>query len=339
MQSVGLVIDRLVWPQRTLANQITDLVSVPRAVESSFFADRRVRLLEYKLEPHDPFLGAHLATLKFPANVLVAGAIRADTFVVPSGTTILQPGDKVVFMGTQTSMRELAMRFARRKRRPNVVVIGGGNVGFMVAERLQQEGARLKVVEQNLERCEKLARWLPNLLVLQGDGTDLDLLEQERLEDADVLVAVTDDDSKNLLISLLAKQLAIPKVITRVSRSRNRRLFERVGIDIPLTSRNTAIQEVLNWLHIDDISHLATIEDHAEVMEVTYPDGCVTGKIQHLGAPPSSLIGAIIRQNHTIIPTGDTQLRPGDQLFIVTTPDNVGAVHRWLKSLRTQGHT
>lgn len=333
MEGVGLVIDRLVWPQRTLAMQIADLVRVPRAVESSFLADERLQLLEYRLEPGDPFLDKPIAEIKLPPNILVAGSIRGESFIVPSGQTVLHPGDKAVFIGTRKSMQELQGRFARRKRHPNVVIIGGGNVGFMVAERLQHEGTHIKLVEENKARCVKLAKWLPRVLVLQGDGTDLDLLEQERFEDADVLVAVTDDDSKNLLIALMAKQLAIPKVITRVSKAGNRRLFERVGIDIPLTPRTAAIQEVLNWLHLDNVEHLANIEDRAEVMEVSYPSYCSSGRIRDLGAPSESLIGAILRGDHVIIPSGDVQLQAGDHLYIVTTPNNVDTVHRWLEGL------
>jgi len=333
MESVGLVIDRLLWPQRTLANQIVDIVRVPRAVDSTFFANKRVQLLEYKLGPHDPFIGKPLEEANLPQNVLVVGSIRGDSFIIPSGRTVLCPGDKVIFMGTVGSMRALEARFAPRKRHPNVVIIGGGNVGFMVAEQLQGERAHITVVEQDEARCERLAKWLPKALILKGDGTDLELLESERVEDADVLIAVTDDDSKNLLISLLAKQLGIPKVITRVGRARNRRLFERVGIDISLTPRTAAVQEVLNWLHLDDVEHLASIEDRAEVMEVTYPFACETGRIRDLGAPPRSLIGAIVRKDQVIIPSGDTTLQHGDHLFIVTTPDNVDAVHRWLERL------
>ncbi|ADI13384.1 TrkA-N domain protein [Truepera radiovictrix DSM 17093] len=335
MKTVGLVIDRLLWPQRTLAKQMVDIVRVPRAVISTAFADGRVRLLEYKLEPGDPFLHQPLAEVRLPANVLVAGAIQGDAFVIPSGRTVLAPGDKAIFMGTANSMRAFEARFARRKRHPNVVIIGGGNVGFMVAEELQGDGAHLTVIEQDEARCERLAKWLPGVLVLRGDGTDLELLESERIEDADALLALTDDDAKNLLVSLLGKQLGIPKVITRVGRSRNRRLFERVGIDIPLTPRTAAVQEVLNWLHLDNVEHLASIEDRAEVMDVVYPPSCKVGRIRDLGAPPRSLIGAVLRGDEVIIPTGETTLRHGDHLYIVTTPDNVGAVQRWLGQLQS----
>ncbi|MCA9838712.1 MAG: Trk system potassium transporter TrkA [Trueperaceae bacterium] len=335
MQSIGLVIDRVLWPQRTLANQIVDIVRVPRALDSTFFANRRIKLVEYKLEEGDPFVGKPLAEINLPKSILVAGSIRGDSFVIPSGKTVLCPDDKVVFIGTTQSIRNLEAQFAPKKRVQNVVIIGGGNVGFMVAEQLQHDRVNLTVIEQKEERCNKLAEILPRALILQGDGSDLELLEQERIEDADVLVTVTDDDGKNLLVSLLAKNLGIPKIITRVGRTRNRTLFERVGIDISLTPRAAAVQEVLNWLHLDEVDHLASIENRAEVMEVIYPYQCETGMLQNLGAPPNSLIGAILRKDKVLIPHGDTTIQHGDHLYIVTTPDNVSAVENWLSRQKT----
>lgn len=331
MSSIGLVIDRILWPQRTLANQIVDIVRVPRALDTATFAGGRIKMLEYKMEEGDPCIGIPLNDCELPSSVLVVGSIREDSFIIPSGTTVLCPDDKVVFMGTVESMRQLESRFAPRKRVMNVVIIGGGNVGFMVAEQLQEDRSKITIIEQNEERTEKLAQLLPRALVLRGDGTDLELLEQERIEDADVVVAVTDDDGKNLLASMLAKQLGIPKVITRVGRTRNRRLFERVGIEAPLTPKTAALQEVLNWLHLDEVEHLASIEDRAEVMELVYPPSCTQGKVRDLGAPPKSLIGAILRGNKVIVPRGDTAIQHGDHLFIVTTPENIHAVETWLE--------
>ncbi|MEX2534852.1 MAG: Trk system potassium transporter TrkA [Trueperaceae bacterium] len=330
VESVALAIDRVLWPQRTLANQIVDIVRVPRAVDSAVFAGGLIKLLEYRIEDGDPFVGRPLSGADLPTSVLVVGSIRGESFIVPSGNTVLCPGDKAVFMGSSDSMRHLEAKFARRKRRISVVIVGGGNVGFMVAQQLQEERAHITVIEKDEARCEKLAYWLPGVMVLKGDGSDLELLEQERIEDADVVVAVTDDDGKNLLVSLLTKQLGVPKVITRVGRAKNRRLFERVGIDVPLTPRSAAVQEVLNWLHIDDVDHLASIEDRAEVMEVVYPDDARSGRLSDLGAPTRSLIGALRRDGQVIIPHGDTVIRSGDHLFIVTTPDNIEAVENWM---------
>ena len=331
MESVGLSIDRILWPQRTLSDQIVDIIRVPRALDSSFFADGRIKMLEYKLEPGDPYTGKPLMNTTLPGGVLVVGSIRGESFIIPSGKTVLSPGDKVVFMGATSNMRAVERDFAPRRRNTNIALIGGGNVGFMVAQQLQEERANITIIEQDEARCRKLATWLPKALVLHGDGSDIELLEQERIEDADVLVAATNDDARNLLVSLMGKNMGIPKIITRISRKRNRQLFDRVGIDIALTSRAAAVQEVINWLQVDEVEHLASIEDRAEVMEVTYPRGCQTGKLSTLGAPPNSLIGAVLRKDKVIIPRGDTTLQHDDHLFIITPPDNVDAVEAWLE--------
>ncbi len=329
-ESVGLLIDRVLWPQRLLARQIADIVRVPRAIDSASFANGRITMLEYLLEDGDPYMFTPLATLDLPAGVLAVGLIRGDAFAIPVGTTQFEPGDRVVFMGTTERMKAVQRSFAPRARPQKVVVVGGGNVGFMVAEYLEPYRYDLTVFEEVEERCQKLAQWLPGVLILRGDGTDLELLEQERVEDADVMVAVTDDDGKNLLVSLLAKQLGIPKVITRVGRPRNRRAFIRVGIDSPLTPRAVAVQEVINWLRVDEVEHLATIEDFAEVTEAIYPLDAPAARVMDLGTPEQMLIGAIERGNKVFVPNGLTEVQPGDHLFLVTTPDQVDEVEEWL---------
>ncbi|HET9027309.1 MAG TPA: Trk system potassium transporter TrkA [Trueperaceae bacterium] len=335
-ESVGLLINRVLWPQRILAHQIADIVRVPRAIDSARFANGRIMLLEFLLEPHDPFLNSRLDGITLPPGVLAVGAIQGDSFHIPTGATVLEAGDRVVFMGTSEKMRDMQRRFAPQRHSQKVVIVGGGNVGFMVAQQLTSGRADLTIIEQDQERCEKLAQLLPRALVLKGDGTDLELLEQERVEDADVIVAVTDDDAKNLLVSLLGKQLGIPKVVTRVGRTRNRRLFMRVGIDSPLTPRAAAVQEVLNWLGVDEVEHLATIEDRAEVMEATYPPESAGGRVMDLGTPGDMLIGAVLRNERIIVPNGETVIQPGDHLYLVTTPDCVGEVEEWLDERRSR---
>lgn len=329
-ETVGLLIDRVLWPQRILARQIADIVRVPRAIDSARFADGRITMLEYLLEDGDPYMYTPLTMLELPEGVLAVGAIRGETFAIPVGTTQFEPGDRVVFMGTTERMKAVQRSFAPRLRSQKVVIVGGGNVGFMVAEYLEPYRYDISIFEEVDERCQKLAQWLPSVLVLRGDGTDLEVLEQERVEDADVMVAVTDDDGKNLLVSLLAKQLGIPKVITRVGRPRNRRAFMRVGIDSPLTPRSAAVQEVVNWLRVDEVEHLATIEDFAEVTEAIYPLDAPGGRVMDLNTPSTMLIGAIERGNRVFVPNGLTQVEPGDHLYLVTTPDQVDALEEWL---------
>ena len=130
MEGVGLSHRPGLWPQRTLARQIVDIVRVPRALDSASFGGGRIKLLEYKLEPGDPFVGKPLSERDLPDSALVVGSIRGESFIIPSGPTVLCPDDKVVFMGTVGSMRTVEARFAPKKRNLNVVIIGGGNVGL-----------------------------------------------------------------------------------------------------------------------------------------------------------------------------------------------------------------
>src|SRR5690606_29268728 len=110
-ESVGLLINRVLWPQRILAHQIADIVRVPRAIDSARFANGRIMLLEFLLEPHDPFLNSRLDGITLPPGVLAVGAIQGDSFHIPTGATVLEAGDRVVFMGTSEKMRDMQRRF------------------------------------------------------------------------------------------------------------------------------------------------------------------------------------------------------------------------------------
>lgn len=336
-EKMGLIIDRIVWPQRILALQIADIVRVPRAIDSASFKNGRLTLLEYRLYPEDRYVGSSLEAVSLPDEVLVVGVVRDEVFSIPTGATVLSAGDRVVFLGRSERMRELQRQFAPRQRSLRVAIVGGGNVGFMVAEALSNDRTTVTIVEEDEARCQKLAQWLPHALVLNGDGTDIELLQQERMMDVDVMVAVTDDDAKNLLTALISQQLKIPKIITRVGRARNRQLFTRVGIDSPLTPRRAAVKEVLNWLKVDQVDHLATIEDRAEVMDVVYPEDAPGGRIADLDTPAEVLIGAIERDTNVIVPRGDTVVRPGDHLLVVTTPELVDEVETWLAGQSAAG--
>src|SRR5690606_33447471 len=132
----------------------------------------------------------------------------------------------------------------------------------------------------------------------------------------------------------ISKQLGIPKVVTRVGRARNRKLFSRVGIDAPLTPRAAAVKEVLNWLKVDEIEHIASIDEHAEIMEAVYPSEAPRSRIMDLKTPADILIGAVERDTNVMIPTGATVIEPGDHLLVVTTSENVEAVEEWLERSR-----
>jgi trk system potassium uptake protein TrkA len=320
-------IDHLIWPARMLADKIERILTVPGAVDVGRFAQGRVALLEYKLRSDGPLVGRPLASIgNLPPGVLMAGVRRGEEWFVPRGQSVLLAGDRVVFVGRADAMHKLADFFAGHGREQReAVIIGGGTVGLRLARSLEANPrARLKLIEKSAERCAEAAQELARTLVLQGDGCDLDLLEDEGVRHAGTLVAVTDSDEKNLLASLLGRQLGVPKVITRVSSAANRRLFERVGIDVPLSARAEANEAVLHLIRHREADLLATIGQGAgDLLEITLPAKFSPVALKELPLPPDVLIATILRKNEVIVPGGATLLAPEDHCLVICRVERV----------------
>ena len=182
----------------------------------------------------------------------------------------------------------------------------------------------LRVIERDRTRGEMLAATLKNALVLEGDGTDLELLESEEIGRSDVLVSVIDNDERNLLASLLGRQLGVGKIITRVSSLTNLRLFERVGIDVALTARGAAVQYLVHEIDGGRTSLLAVLEEgEAKVVELRMPEDREPTAVKDLGLPRDTLVGTILRGATVVVPGGDDIVRGGDRLLLCGTDAGV----------------
>ncbi len=163
-------------------------------------------------------------------------------------------------MGTSHSLDIVAGTFFHDKEYvKSVAIIGGGEVGMMLAQSLEKLRVKTKVIESSYERCQELSQMLGHTLIIHGDGTDLKLLDEESIAECDVAISVTNNDERNLLCSLIAKQLGVKRVISRVSKVLNIPLFEKVGIDIAISPKNSSINEVINYLAENDFYILATV--------------------------------------------------------------------------------
>ena len=266
-------IDRVLWPEAQLAADIEQVVIAPGAIDAEVFAGGVIRLLEYKLEAGSPLTSAPLGKLRLPRGALIAAVKRGARLFVPRGATELAAGDKIIIMGTPEAMKEVEgiVNPSYGRGRMRVTIIGGGDVGLQLAERLEQcATVDLRIMERDPGRGEILAARLTRTLVLNGDGTDLEFLESENVGQSDVLVCVIDNDERNLLASLLGRQLGVPKIVTRVGRPNNLRLFERVGIDVALSARGAAVASILHQI-TGGTSRLLAVLEHGEarVLELT----------------------------------------------------------------------
>ena len=189
-------------------------------------------------------------------------------------------------------------------------------------------------IEKNYDRCEYLSQELNSTLVINGDGTDLKLLDDEEIGECDVVISVTNNDERNLLCSLLVKQLGVKRVIARVSKVLNIPLFEKVGIDIAVSSKTSAINEVRNDLDEADVDILATVEQgEAEVLEMPVKADFDGKLIKDISLPVPAIIGVIQRRSHVIIPKGDTMIRLNDILMIFTKAEDADTIKEYFKAV------
>lgn len=332
-------IDRVMWPEAQLADDIERVIAVPGALDVETFADGRIQLVEYRLGAHSPLTKGPIAELHLPRGALVVAVKHRDRFFIPRGETRLSVDDKIFVMGTAAAMREVqdrVMAGAPKPKRTIVTIIGGGDVGFRLAQRLdRQASVELRVLESDPVRGEQIASRLDRALVLTGDGTDLELLESEQIGRSDVLVSVIDNDERNLLASLLGRELGVGRVITRVSKPANLRLFQLVGIDVAISARGAAVAAIRHQIEGGASSLLAVLEEGAaRVLEIEVPANFVSVALKHLKAPPDSIVGAILRGTDATVPRGDDMIEPGDRLIVFAASASADHVRDYFGAIR-----
>lgn len=335
-QSLG--IDQVVRPGAQLAREIANIVLVPGALDARQFADGRIVLLTYAAEAGAPITRAPLKSLKVPRGALLVVVRRGDELIVPHGATRIEPGDRVVVMGREEAARSMAslLREAREEKR-TAAIVGCGSVGMAIARTLEREGWSLRLIEADRERCEFAANELESL-VLHGDGADIDLLEQERVGECSVVVSVTNNDEKNLLVSLLAKGLGVPRIITRADRPANERMFEKVGVDVALSSSGAAVRSILQSIDSSHAEIRAELEHgSACVIELTLPKSFPSTRLMDLRPPETAVVGSITRGNQVLIPRGSDELRSGDQLLVFCSAVNEEKTHEFFTDPKTAG--
>lgn len=318
------MIDYVVWPEELLTQEIFRIITVPAAVDVENFANGKARLLEYRIKEDSALLNKKIKDCRFVQDTLVVAITRNENLFIPDGETEFLLNDKVIFMGYSTSLDILAREiFQSPTKVKTAAIIGGGSVGLMLAQNLEKSGIKSKVIERDYKRCEDLTEMLKNTLVLHGDGSNLDLLMQEDIGESDVVISVTNNDEKNLLCSLLAKQIGAKKVITRVSKSSNISLFEKVGIDVAISPTEAAINEIRNNLIETDVEILATVErGQGRIIEAKIPQNFEEIALMDLKLPAKAIIAIVQRGHNIIIPKGITRLVPNDSLIIFTREEN-----------------
>ncbi len=324
-----LQIDLIISPKRTTAQEIAKRVLFPDATEVEEYAGGRAMHMAVKVAANAELVNRPLRDLELPKGCLIAGIRREDgVFVLPGGGDRLEEGDKVYLVGKSEIMNEAGRFFHRSDTRiERVVILGGGEIGFSLANLLEadkQKSFFIKLIEKDEERVEMLNRSLGRTLVVQGDGTDLCYFNEEEIAEADVLVAATGDDRINLVASLLGRRLGVKKVITEITRIRYASLYRTLEVGDTVNPHLITAAKILRYTRRGDVLSLSLLQDEvAETMERILPatSPVVGKKISAAGFPQGLLVGTIVRGREVIIPDGDTRLRPDDHLILFSTPE------------------
>jgi trk system potassium uptake protein TrkA len=318
-------IDLIINPEMVTAHEILQILLTPAALDVEEFAGGLVRLLEIKLRADSPYANIPLKHLRFPANILVVGVLRQDQMIIPKGIDMLMPNDHVFFIGEHDAIVDFESQFVNvRSKVERVLIVGAGRVGRNLAVLLEENGLSVKVIDRDPDRCDSVACLLNNGVVLQGDGTDVDLLTQEGVGEADAVVCLTNDDKLNLLVALLAKRMGAQKTFMRVSRTEYISVMEQVGVDVALSPQLLTVGVILQFVRRGDIVSVMLFDGaKAEAMEVIVPEGSLVtaNPLKKLGMPEQALVGMVVRNGKVIMPDGETCLQVGDRAIIFTLPD------------------
>lgn len=332
-----LVIDRIIWPEKLLGQHIANIIRVPGAIDVKVFERENLKVFECKLKENDKYVGQKFVNIKIPGGALAVAIFRNEEVVIPSGQTQLEVGDKIVFLGHEKSIKSIEGLFnPLSKQKFNIVIVGGGNIGSTLIESLTPYGnIGIKLVEKSYNVCQKLSeRFGERVLVLHTDGTDSQTLKSIQIDQFDCLVALTGSDERNLFVALHAKKMNVRKVITRVYSKENIDFFESLGIDVALSARHSAIQEVMRQLNESFAPVFTIIEKgKAVIKEIKVSENFKPMRIMDLKMPPRTIIAAIKRGGRTIVPGGADKIKPDDCLRVFQTPESEGKLEEFLNSL------
>ncbi|MDD6484418.1 MAG: Trk system potassium transporter TrkA [Clostridiales bacterium] len=327
-----LEIGMIVNPEFYAADEISRMLRFPAAINTETFAKGRIELAQIRVSSDSPLVGRAIWEIyaKYKVKVLVCALQRGDEVIIPNGDFVINSEDKIHVTATHRDiakfMHEIGIDNQRLK---TVMIIGGGRISYYLARQLLESGMRVKIIESRMERCSELAELLPKASIIYADGTDKNTLCEEGIDDVDALVTLTGIDEENIIISMYAKKLQVPKVVTKVNRLAFVEMLDTIGIDSIVTPKDITADVILRYVRAMENSSGTEINslyrivgDKAEAIEfnITSEPGLTSVPLKKLRLKKNILIASIVRGNkRPFIPDGNSTLEPGDTVIIVTT--------------------
>ncbi len=317
-------IDYIVNPDLSIAKEIYKYLVEKYTLTDGYFSTGLISVIEFTADRLPSIIGKKIVEVgKMLDNMLVVAISRNGKIIIPRGNTEVEEDDYLYVIGNDETVLKLKDRVHERERYTDlekVMIAGGGKIGFYLAKQLADFNIYVKIIEVDKARCEYLSEHLDNVMILHGDATDLQLLEDENFDEMDAFVSVTGFDEENLLLALIANQKNIEDVVAKVSRKSYADLIEKMGISMALNPLDMTATEILRFIQgSKHILFSQIIQGQAEFVEIVATQNMhlTDCPISELKLPEGIIIAAIHRGDEAIIPRGSTVIEEGDKVIIL----------------------
>lgn len=320
--SEELEIDKIINPDNATARSIVKYLMKRYQLYSDEFAGGKVSLVEFNIANDPNFINKKIKDIQNINDLLIAAISRNGEAIIPNGRTVLEENDVIILAGKSEKIEVFDKDHTginRTRSLRSTMILGGGKTGLYLAMLLLKENVDVTIVEINKERCLELKEMVPDANIINGDGTDIAILEEEMVHTYDSFVAATGIDEANLLMSLVAKQSGIYKSVAKISRTNYDKVLDKLDIDAVFNTSYITAAEMLK--EIRGKSSLALhllLNGQVECVELMIKEKhLVCGKaLEKLNLPDGILIIAIIRDNKMLVPNGKSVLESGDRIIL-----------------------
>ena len=332
----NLPIDVIISPEVEIAKSIQRKLEAPGAIDNVPFADNKIRLLEIDVNEKCPLINIELNKItkkfsKLEANIL--GVVREEKFIILRKNDVLKLNDKAYVIINSSQMQLTLDAFGHNEKISNkFLIIGGGNIGFNLAKNLEssRDSARIKIIEKNKERAEYIANELNNSLVINGNGLEEDVLKEANIDESETVLALTNDDEDNLMVSVLVEKFSKDKrTMALINKPNYSILQSSLKIDDLIDPRMNTVSSILKHVHKGTIETAYSISNgDYEVIEAEIIDSSelIDKELKNANLPQNIRIGAVLRKNDIIIPTSKFVFKKKDIVVFLAKRDQLPVV-------------
>ena len=332
----NLPIDFIISPELEIAKSVQRKLEAPGALDNIPFAENKIRLLEILITDNCPLLNTKLneITKKYPdLNANILGVIRDEKFIFLKKNDVMKANDKAYVIINALQMQDTLKAFGHDEKISNkILIIGGGNIGFNLAKNLENsfEDIRIKIIEKDKERAEFIANELNNTIIINGNGLDEGILEEANLSEVETVIALTNDDEDNLMVSVLVEKFTKNKrTMSLINKPNYSLLQSSLKIDDLIDPRMDTVSSILKHVHKGTIETAYTIlNGEYEVIEadIIETSELINKDLKNANLPDGIRIGAILRKDEILIPRSNTKFEKGDTVVFLSKSDQIPLV-------------